>query len=202
MRMICSCYAWWSWFKVETFRWQRIQRILRLRLSVCLDTLPHVLFQGRRDTERHATESTPVNVLSKSAMGLHVTSKFTWLCTCIRAKFTFVRLFSSMWSTVHRQIGTVLKDLPTIFARIIPSRPSTRCCGSGIWNGTVTTVPAIRSRTAATTPTSKGSKASFKGWWCPDQGSVSRRGSRHGRWWRPWSRYPVWLVISSKRRAR
>ena len=73
-------------------------------------------------TEWHSTEVALENLLADALpVGLHVPCKLAALSARVRAKLTFVRLFSRVTSSVNGKIAAVLEHLPAELAGTLPA---------------------------------------------------------------------------------
>lgn len=80
----------------------------------------HMFFQSAVDAERHLTNVTAVDLLTKLAMCLHVACELGALSAGIVAQLALVGPFASVTAPVHRKIATVLEHLATEFAGVTP----------------------------------------------------------------------------------
>merc|ERR1711899_144508 len=84
-------------------------------------TFPHVLLQSCMLAEWHSTEVALENLLADALpVGLHVPRQLAALSARVRAKLTFVRLFSRVTSSVNSQVAPVLENLSANLARVVP----------------------------------------------------------------------------------
>ena len=81
--------------------------------------LPHVLLQGARNAEWHLAKPALEGVVAGPAVGLHVPGELAALGTGVGTQLTLVRFLSSVGPPVHRQVGTVLENLPTVLASVL-----------------------------------------------------------------------------------
>ena len=72
-------------------------------------------------TEWHSTEVALENLFADTLpVGLHVPRQLAALSARVRAKLTFVRLFSRVTSSVNGKIASVLENLSAKLARVVP----------------------------------------------------------------------------------
>src|SRR6218665_682747 len=101
------------------WRAARKRRALLVRTLLVSFTMTNMFLKVRWDGESHFAELALVDVSTKEAMRLHVTSQFARLGTGVRAHHALVRFLTRMRTPVDSQVATVAKYLSAEFTRIV-----------------------------------------------------------------------------------
>ena len=112
---LCNCEGKkWLWHFALGHQGQGTAAVLLVH-----DALPHVLLQGGGDAEGHVAEPALELVVPHPAVGLHVPRQFAALSTRVGTELALVRFLSRVRPPVHRQVGTVLENLPAVLAGVL-----------------------------------------------------------------------------------